>query len=76
MFSLEKKLRGGFIALYRDLKGGCREMGLVSLFSQVTMMRSNGFKSCKGKLKLDVRRNLSSERLIMHWNRRSWSFCI
>ena len=69
LFSLGKRrLRGDFIAL--SIPGSDGRESQVGLFSLVTgdRTRGNGLKLHQGKFR-SIRKNLLTERVLMHWNR-------
>jgi len=73
IFSLGKReLRRDLIALFKYLKGHCRERR-IGPFSLVIgdRMRENGPNQHQGRFKLDFRKSFFPERVVMYWNRLS-----
>jgi len=69
LFSLEnRRLRGDLIAAFQDLKGAYKQEG-KQLFTRVdnSRTRGNDLKLKEGRLRLDVRGKLLTERVVRCW---------
>ena len=72
LFSLgRRRLRGDLINVYKDLKGGGRQMDEVRLFLVVCSdrTRSSGLKLEHRKLCTDMWKNFFTVRVTEHWHR-------
>ena len=70
LLSLEKRrLRGDLSAAFQDLQGAYKQEGR-QLFTRVnnSRTRGNGVKLKEGRLRLDVRGKLLTERAVRCWN--------
>ena len=70
LFSLEKRLRGDLINVYKYLKCG-RQRDLANLFSVVCrdITRGNGHKIEHRKFRTNIQKNFFTVRAMEHWNR-------
>ena len=70
MFSLEKRLRGGHIAVYTFFMKGAEGQVLISLRSSDSdRTKGNAMELHQRRVRLDVRERLFTDRVIRHWNR-------
>jgi len=71
LFSLENtRLRGHVIAAFQYLKGFCKKAG-EGLFTRAWSgrTRGNSYKLKEGRLKLHIKKQLFTRRVVRHWNR-------